>query len=82
MAAAIASGSDYPNDLSDFGLDLGVGAGLRALRVGGHQAFWLEIAASGWPHRTSLRIESIPSTSYALPALHIGAILGASLGHF
>jgi hypothetical protein len=82
VAAAIASGSDYPNNLSDVGLDLGVGAGLRALRVGGHHAFWLEIAASGWPHRTTLRIESIPSTSYALPALHIGAILGASLGRF
>ncbi len=81
-AAAIASGSDYPNDLTDFGLDLGVGAGLRALRVGGHHAFWLDIAASGWPHRTTLRIESIPSTSYALPALRVGAILGASLGRF
>jgi hypothetical protein len=82
VAAAIASGADYPNDLSDFGLDLGVGAGLRSLWVGGHHAFWLEIAASGWPHPTTLRIARIPSTSYALPALHIGAILGASLGRF
>ena len=85
MAAAIAAGSGYPNNLSDFGLDLGVGAGMRALLVGGGHAYWLEIAASGWPHRTTLRIEGIPSTtsgSYALPALHIGAILGASLGRF
>ena len=82
VAAAIADGSGYPNNLSDFGLDLGVGAGMRALLVGGSHAYWLEIAASGWPHRTTLRIEGISSTSYALPALHIGAILGASLGRF
>ena len=82
MAAAIASGADYSNDLSDFGLDLGAGAGLRTLLVGSSHACWLEIAASGWPHRSTLRIESIPFTSHALPALHIGAILGASLGRF
>jgi hypothetical protein len=82
VAAAIAAGSGYPNDLSDLGMDLGVGAGVRALLCGRRHAFWLEIAASGWPHRTTLRIEGIPSMGYELPALHISVILGASLGRF
>ena len=82
VAAAIAAGSGYPTNLSDFGVDLGVGAGVRALLCGRGHAFWLEIAASAWPHRTMLRIEGIPSVGYELPALHIGVILGASLGHF
>ena len=82
LAAAVAAGSGYPNDLSDFGMDVGVGAGVRGLLCGRRHAFWLEIAASGWPHRTTLRIEGIPSVGYELPALHIGVILGASLGRF
>ena len=80
LAAAVAAGSGYPNDLSDFGMDVGAGAGVRALLCGRRHAFWLEIAASGWPHRTTLRIEGIPSMGYELPALHINVILGASLG--
>ena len=78
LAWLTATGDGFTNDSSAGGVDPGLGAGVRVLRVQGDVAPWLELSVDGWPR--SQQAYATPSgASVTLPRLDATLALGLSV---
>jgi hypothetical protein len=77
LAWLTATGDGFTNDIGAGDLDVGLGAGVRVLRMRGDVVPWLELAADGWPRRE--QAYATPSgASVTLPRLDATLALGLS----
>jgi hypothetical protein len=77
LAWLTAAGDGFTNDSSAGGVDPGLGAGVRVLRLQGDVAPWLELSADGWPRRQ--QAYATPSdASVTLPQFDATLALGLS----
>jgi hypothetical protein len=77
LAWLTATGDGFTNDSSAAGVDPGLGAGVRVLRLQGEVAPWLELSVDGWPRRQ--QAYATPSgASVTLPRFDLTLALGLS----
>ena len=67
---------------SDVAVQLGAGAGVRAMRAWGAVAAWIGIRVLAWPGHQRLLVEGNPAASGELPRLDGELAAGASWGRF
>ena len=84
VAGSGLSGSDAAtwSGHSDLSAQLGVGAGVRALRSWGSAAVWVGLGVLAWPGHQRLYVQGDPDATGEIPALEGRLAIGAAWGRF